>query len=237
MGTVKKIGREVGRVGGQIGNAVTLGLFSDDNPLDDALNVASLGLLDPGKPKGPTVPGQATQDKKFNEGLAKYDQFLGPDAFKSMMDKRSEDKKMISEMRRDQTRGLNARENQSARAMYENTLRNSGSTQRAALASNLASRGLQGGFAGAQAAGLESALANQMNQAGNQLMMQNVNLRAQGLNNFENTVSNQEQEARAQLLNRLALGEGEIAKLLEMNAAKNAGKGSILDSLGDLLGI
>lgn len=152
-------------------------------------------------------------------GAGKYNTFLGPDQLQSMMDQRSDAKKEISDAYRDQQRGLNAQQHQSARAGYESALRASGASQRSALASSLASRGLQGGFAAAQQGGLEASLANQQNQAANNLMMQNVQLQRQGLDNYSNIVNQQEAEARQNLLNRLTLAVGQkgAAGLLSYN--------------------
>lgn len=203
-----------------VANTVTLGATSGfkDNPFKTAVPGLTGGQLDPSGVNDKVV----SNNPSLQEGVARYNAFLGPEAVQSMMDQRSQAKKEISDSYRDQQRGLNAQQHQSARANYESALRSSGASQRSSLASALASRGLQGGFAAAQSAGLESNLANQMNQAGNELMMQNVSLQRQGLDNYANIVSQQEAEARQNLLNRLTLAVGQKGASGLLNYNPNA---------------
>lgn len=199
-------------------NTVTLGASSGfkKNPLKTAGNAVAGGLLDDsGAPKKITGISDKIQkeinannelfDNNLSRGQEMYKNMIGGDNLKNMMDARSDAKKEISDRRRDLSRGLSAQENQAARAQFESQMRRAGASSRSQLAANMASRGLSGGVASGQAQNLENSIADRKVDFERDLMLKNIDMKRQGLGDYENTVGSQEGEAMDQLYNKMNL--------------------------------
>ena len=145
-------------------------------------------------------------DTGFTKGQERFDSVVNKDSLDSMMDSRSAAKKEISERRRDQSRGLNARENAAAKAAFEAQIKRAGSGMRNQVAAAMQSRGLQGGVAAANKRAVEHNVAQQRVEGQRQLLMSNIALKNQGLTAYANTVNKQESDARTNLLNKLNIG-------------------------------
>lgn len=145
-------------------------------------------------------------NKNVTEGGQLFDSVVNPEALKSLMDSRSAEKKEIAARRRDQSRGLNARENAAARAAFESQIARAGAGARRQVAANIASRNLRGGVAGAQRRAVESDIAGKRIDAGRNLLLQDIALRNTGLTNYEKTLNDHEENARQHLQNRLKTG-------------------------------
>lgn len=150
---------------------------------------------------------QANAEQTYKDNLSKGQQlaneFLGQDAFdQAWATQRSSDSKEFLDRMRDQSRGLSAQENAAARGQFEAAIRRSGASARSALANNLAGRGMSGGgYANSQRAALEGAIGDQLIGAERQLLLDNVNLKRQGLQDYGNALNQQERQIRDYLMN------------------------------------
>lgn len=160
-------------------------------------------------------------DQGTIKGKDRFEADMGQDAFNdAWANQRSENQIDRLDRLRDQSRGLNAQENAAARGQFEAAIRRSGATQRNALMSNLAGRGMSGGgYAASQRGALESNLANQLIGAERQLLLDNVEAKNQGLAAYGNVLDSQEGNIYNWLADRSAFGDSLGRQAVDLDAA------------------